>query len=232
MTGRDVVSASLRLIGASAPGESIDAQEAADGLAALNRMIGSFSNEGLMIHAITAEAAFTLTPGDSTVTLGTGGDITTRPQSIDAVVIRDGSVDYPVRILSLDEYASIADKTVQSTYPDALYDDGGYPLRTLTLYPVPQAAKQLVLFTRRALTAIADLDTSVSLPPGYEDMLVYNLAVRLAPEYGRAIPDAVGMVATESKASIKRQNHRTSYLRVDSALLPVGHFNIYRGDSR
>lgn len=231
MTGRDFVSASLRLIGAIAPGEAIEASEATDGLSALNRMIDSWSNEGLLIHAVTPEAAITLTPGDPTYTLGTSGDLTTRPMSIEAAVIRDGSTDYPIRIREAVEYAAISDKSAQSTIPTDVYDDGGYPHRTLTLYPVPSAAKSLILFTKRPLTSIATLDTSISLPPGYERALVYNGAIELAPEYGRAVSAEVAKVASESLASLMRTNHRPSYLSVDSALLGGGGFDITRGNA-
>ncbi len=233
MTGRDVITAALRLIGAYAPGESVEASEATDGLGALNRMLGGWSTEGLLIHAITAETPLTLTPGDSTVTLGASGDITTRPQKIESALIRDASssVDGPLmRILTLEEYSLISSKTTQATYPDAIYDDGGFPQRTLYLYPVPSAAHKLVLFTKRALTEITTLDTAVSLPPGYDRGIIYNLAIELAPEYGKAVPDSVVMVAQESKAGLKRMNDRSVLLRVDDALQPGGgRYNIYTG---
>lgn len=134
MTGRDLVSASLRLIGAAAPGESLDAQVATDGLSALNRMIGSWNTEPLMLP-------------------------------------------------------------------------GGVPL-----------------------AQVDSLDSTVSMPDGYEDALIYNLAVRIAPEYGRMIPDAVALVAVESKAGVKRANHKPLYLEVDGALLSRGGtFDIFTG---
>lgn len=221
MTGRDLVTASLRLLGAVAPGESLSASEATDALGSLNRMIASWSTEELIIYAVTAETPLTLTPGDGTVTMGASGDITTRPMSIEKAIIRDGTTDLPpMRLLTLEEYAAIPDKSTQSTYPLALYDDGGFPQRTLTLWPVPSAAKSLALFTHRALTSIATLDTAVSLPPGYERALIYNGAVELAPEYGRPVPDVVMQAAMESKANIKRANYRPSLLRIES--LPAG----------
>lgn len=232
MTGRDVVSAALRKIGALAPGETLVASEASDGLSELNRMLATWSTDGLTIYAITEESPLTLTPGDSTVTLGASGDITTRPQKIEKALIRDGSTDYPVHILTLEEYARIADKTVQSTYPHSLYDDGGYPQRTIKLYPVPNAAHSLVLFTKRALTAIASLATEISFPPGYEDALVYNLAVRLAHEYGRPLDAVVLELASISYAGIKRSNHRPSYLQCDPAVAVRGAFDINTGDYR
>lgn len=237
MTGRDVVSASLRLIGAMAPGESLAAQEATDGLSTLNRMLGSWSNESLLIHAIVRETPLTLTAGDGSYTLGASGDISTRPQRIEKALIRDETsspaIEREIRILSIDEWAAIPAKDTQSTYPTSLYDDGAYPQRTISLYPIPSATHKLVLFTLRALTSISTLDTDVSLPPGYEEALIYNLALRLAPEYGRAVSDAVALVAGESKAGLKRANHRPRYLEVDGALRSRSRGFDYRtGDNR
>lgn len=232
MTGRDAVTASLRLIGAIAPSESVSASEATDGLATLNRMLDSWSNENLVIYTLTAETPLTLTPGDGTVTMGTSGDITTRPMSIEKALIRDGTTDYNLRILTLDEYTRIGDKTTQSTLPTSIYDDGGYPQRTLTLYPVPSAAKSLVLYTKRAITQIATLDTSLSLPQGYEEALIYNLAMRLAPEYGKTPSELIFNTANETKASIKRKNFRPSLLRCDSALVSNTTYDIMTGDYR
>lgn len=228
MTGRDLVSACLRLIGATAPGETPAASEATEGLAALNRMIDSWSTEGLLIYAVTEEAPLTLTAGDATVTLGTGGDITTRPMRIEKAFIRHNSIDYPItKFLTVDEYARIPDKSVQTPYPYELYDDGGYPQRTLKLYPTPSAGHQLILFTLRPLTSIATLDTVLSLPPGYERALVYNGAVELSPEYGRPADPAVVQIAVESKAGLKRANSRAVLLQCDPVPASFGRRSTY-----
>lgn len=234
MTGRDLVSASLRLIGALAPGESLASSEATDGLSALNRMLSSWSTEELLIYARVREE-FTLTPSTASYTLGTGGDFsTTRPLRIDEALLRDETqtpaVEYPVRILSLAEWASIRLKGVSYDRVTALYAEGTYPLETLNLYPMPSAAHKLVLWSWKPLTEVSTLDTAVAFPPGYEEALVYGLALRLTPEYGKAVPDAVAIVAVEAKANIKRMNHRPQYLRVDEALISEGGFNILTGD--
>jgi hypothetical protein len=197
-------------------------------LAALNRMISSWSLEGLVIHAVTAETPLALTPGDATVSMGTAGDIATRPISIESAAIRDGSTDYPIGLITADEYAALSDKSVQGM-PRALYDDGGYPLRTLTLYPVPSAAHSLVLYTKRALTALT-LDGTVSLPPGYERAIIYNGAVEIAPEYGRAASAEVVSIASEAKRVIKAANIKPRYLMCDSALVGGRPFSFETGD--
>lgn len=237
MTGLDVVSASLRLIGAIAPGETPAAQEATDGLAALNRMISGWSNESLMTYAEYREV-FSLTANKATYTMGVGGDFaTSRPQRVLEVMVRDDNVtpavEYPVRLLSLDEYSMIRVKDITSVYPNAIFDDENYPLRGLSLYPKPSVANKLVITSLKPITEIATLTTSVVLPPGYEEALIYNFAIRIAPEYGRTVSQEVVLVATESKASIKRNNHTPEYLRSDEGLLKrSGTFNIYTGGSR
>jgi hypothetical protein len=230
VTGRELITASLRLIGALAPGETLASQEATDGLASLNRMIDSWSTEGLVIHAITSESAIALTAGDATVTLGALGDLTTRPMELVSVVYRDGTLDYPPLVpLTAEQYAAIPIKTIQSI-PGYYYDDGGYPQRTLTLYPAPSSSKSLMLFTKRALTALT-LDGTVSLPPGYERALVYNGAIELAPEYGKAAPAEVVAIATDSKAMMMRANYKP--LLMSSGGIPSdrarGRFNIRTG---
>lgn len=233
MTGRDLVTASLRLIGAVAPGESVAASEATDGLSALNRMLGGWSTEGLLIHAQTQDT-LTLVPGTATYTMGTGGTFNTaRPQQILQAVLRTSSgssaTDYPLDLLTLDQWSAITQKSLEGSHPRSLYDDGAYPLRSLTVYPKPTAAHTLVIFSLKALSEVSTLDSSISLPPGYDRALIYNLALELSPEYGKSVPDAVAMVATESKAGLKRMNLKPSYLRADDALVGNGGFNIYTG---
>lgn len=234
MTGRDLVTASLRLIGVIAPGESLPADEATDALAAINRMLGGWSTEGLLIHANTREQ-FSLTSDDGSYTMGASGDFsTTRPMEILEAFIRSEAfspaLDYPpLKHLSLSEWSAIHQKEAGTGIPHSFYEDGGYPLRTLYLYPEPSASLYLVIHSKKQLTEIATLDTSLSLPPGYERALVYNGALELSPEYGKVVPDVVAMIAMESKAGVKRMNIQPAYLRCDDALVPSGGLNIYTG---
>jgi hypothetical protein len=233
MTGRDLVTATLKLIGAVAPGETPAYEELNDGLLTLNRMIGSWSNESLLIHAKVREE-LTLTASDGEYTFGIGGNINTaRPMKIEEALIEDvtntPTAEYPLKILTLAEWCAITQKDLESDIPTSLYVDNAYPLTTLSLYPVPSAANKLVLFSWKPITELTTLNTAISLPPGYEEALIYNLAIRLSPEYGRPVSQEIAMIAGDSKASIKRMNHKPSYLRVDPALMTKGSFNIYTG---
>jgi hypothetical protein len=235
MTGRDLISASLRLIGAIAPGESIAANEATDGLASINRMLDSWSNESLLIYSRVREE-FVLTPNTQSYTIGaTGVFVTTRPMRIDQALIRvetsSPAIEYKLNILSLSEWASINQKASSSTIPTDIYIEGTYPNETVNLYPMPSAAYKVVLFSWKPLSTILTLDTAIAFPPGYERALVYNGAIELAPEYGKSVSPEVAKTAEESKSSIKRMNTKPSYLTVDRALISKGGFNIITGGS-
>ena len=236
MTGLDLVSAALRKIGVLAAGETPEAQESADALAEANRMIRSWSNEQLMIP-YEVEDTLTLVAGTQSYTMGTGATLNTdRPIGFSRAVTRSTvstpPVDYPVNIRTAEEWASIPVKTLAAEIITDLYPQGTYPNETLKIWPVPTVAHSLVIWSWKELSQIASLATTLSLPAGYEDAMVYTLAVRLAPDYGRPVSDIVSSIAVESKAAIKRTNHRPSYLKVDAALRARGtRFNIYKGDS-
>lgn len=225
MTGRDAVAAALRKIGVLAAGESVPAQEAEDALDDLNRMIGSWSNEGLMIYESPRES-FTLTPGVGSYTIGDGATFdTVRPTYLDAATIENQSATPKIElqlniIRSAIEWSTVMAKSLTSTIPENIYYDRGYPNDTIYLYPIPSVANKLVIYTKKKLSAITDMNSEIVLPPGYDDAIVYNLALRLAPEYGKQVSEYVMMVAIESKALIKRVNHETAIAIPDS--IPSG----------
>lgn len=228
MTGREWITASLRKIGAIASSETLSADEATDGLAEANRMLGAWSSEGLLVHYKVRET-LVLTPSDGSYTVGSSGNLnTTRPIKIVSASILDGSVEFPIRVVSLAEWVRIASKDVDGL-PHSMYPDMAFPLLTVNLYPRPSTTYTLVLWSEKPLTEIATLDTSISLPPGYDDALIHNLAVRLAPEYGKAPSEVLHSIANETKANLMRQNLRPTYLTCDSALVGGGPFNIFTG---
>jgi hypothetical protein len=233
VTGRDLVSAALRKIGVLASEETPSNSEATDGLAELNRMLGSWSNERLLIPAVVREE-FSLTAGDQTYTLGaTGADFTTsRPVNVDRATIEDQTAspaaEYPVDILTPQQWAAIAQKETGNSVPTKLYVEGTYPNATLHLYPKPQGNLKLVLYSEKPLSTIA-LNDTLALQPGAEDALVCNLAKRLAPEYGKLISDDLRIDARDTKAALKTANHRPRFLYGDPALSSGGRLNIYTG---
>lgn len=235
-TAGQIIAGSLRLIGAIASGETPSGNEQADALTALNALIESWSNENLLIPNKVREV-FPLVGNQRTYTMGSGGDFdTTRPMKIEDALIQltDSSpvLELDMRILTKDEYQAILLKTSTASFPMYVYPDNAFPLTTLSVWPVPtSSANNIVLYSWKPLTTLAAASTSISLPPGYERALRFNLAMEIAPEYGKSLSAEALTVAMESKASVKRTNTIPYFLRVDPELRgKPGVFNWRTGD--
>lgn len=203
-TPLDIINGAARLIGVVFKSESLSDDEAADGLVALNDMLDTWSNDNLITYAYTLET-FSLT-GAASYTIGSGGDFnTTRPINIVDAVVRYGSIDYPLTIISQEQYQEeIALKSTTSPVPKYLTYDNAYPLATIKMYYVPSAGSTLYLQTNKPLGNFASLTTTIALPPGWKRALKYNLAVDIAAEYGVEVPATVLRTANTSLGAIKR----------------------------
>lgn len=230
-TALDMIKRAMRLIGVLSKGETPDDQDAADGLVSLNAMLGSWSNERLMIHVLTLDDV-SLTPGKQVYTIGPGGEIdTVRPTSIDpSTYVLWNGVSYPVQVLNLQQYNGLALKGLEANIPEAIWYSPSYPLGQLTLYSVPTEAMTLKLWSSKPFTSFATLTTQVTLPPGYEEALAFNLAVRIAPEYETQPSAEVSRTAVTSKKLLKRTNLEVPQLSPVSDTLPRSTFNVYSGE--
>lgn len=232
-TVSDLIKGSMRLIGVIAAGETPSSSESADALTSLNDMLDSWSNDGFLIYHRVIEN-LTLVASTASYTIGASGAFnTTRPiRIIDALVKESGSDnEVPIRIYNQDEWVQISDKTLTSTLPQGIYYDPNAALGLIYVWPVPSGGSTLILHSEKPLTTYSAISEDVTLPPGYKKALRYNLAMELAPEYGKAISQDIAMQASESKALIMRTNTRPVYMTSDVPGLigSRGSYNIYTG---
>lgn len=236
MTALDLINNSLRKLGVLANGETCTASEANDAFITFQVMLDSLSTESLIIFAILSET-FSIQAAKQTYTFGTGGDFnSSRPQKIEnAGVIGYGTnplAELPMKIINKDEWASIIVKTVTSSIPQYLYNDNANPLSNINLWPVPSVGTSVVLYSWKPLSQYATLQSTIALPPGYLRMLIYNLAIDLAPDYGVAAPEEVVAIALQAKRNVKRMNSKPIYMSTDPALSGrKGAFNWLTGDT-
>lgn len=230
-TAQTIIERAMRLIGALDPEETPTATELANGLIALNAMMESWQLDRLMVYA-SEDVTKALTGGVGSYTIGpTGAIVSSRPIRIESARILAGGVETPLQVIQKDQYDAIPVKTTQST-PDTLYYQPSYPNGTVYLSPIPSGdTLKLSVFTQ--LQSFALVSTSVSLPPGYERAMHYNLAIEIAPEFQKSVSQEVASNATESKAAIKRANNslvdltaqiETSFLSGSSCTDPQSSF--------
>lgn len=204
------------MAGISASGESLSADIANDGLIYLNGLLDGLSNENLAIYTdVLDELPMT---GATSYTYGTGGDLNaSRPQSVNYVFYRMSGLDYPVQMVTSDEYNSIALKTLNTSIPTVVFLNPDYPLYTINVWP-QSSSGSLFFNAKKPLTNFSSLTTALSMPIGYERLLVMCLAVEMMPEYGIQNQQVITMMV-KAKADIKRTNYKPTVLNVS---LPFG----------
>ena len=203
-TALNIIEGAAKLLGVLNKGENMPADDAADGLIALNDMLSSWANDSLLVYTRTIEQ-FSLVAGTAAYSIGSGQTWnTTKPVRILNAVIRDSAnLDYPVMVIEDEDYQNIAYKTAPSPLPQYLNYNNGHPYGTVTFYGTPSVANSVRLLTEKPLTAFALTSTTVDLPAGWNKALKFNLALDLAPEYGAKVDELVLKGAMESKGAIK-----------------------------
>lgn len=190
-----------------------------------------------MIYTINP-TTFPLT-GQSSYTLGPGADWDIeRPMNIEQAQARLNSgspqqLDISMQSLTDSQYAGIAVKNTTSTFPFAFYDNGNYPVRTIYIFPIGATGSEIVLWLRQPLLDPNLLDDPVTYPPGYERAFRFNLAIELAAEFGKSIPDQVMSVATAAKLELERLNSTPRFLIGDGGMTRSGknrYFNWITGN--
>ena len=213
-----------------------------DAIDELNRLVGSLNCDRLFIYSKTS-GAFPLT-GSKTYTIGASADpnivpdfAAPRPQAIEDanIIMTNGPMlRYPLAIATDLQWSKIRLQDIPNTIPEVLYNDRGYPLSTLYLWGQPMSGCSLELFFWQLVPTFLTPDDQVLLPPGYEDALVLNLAIRLAPHFQRVIPPEVRADAREALMRIESINAPRPI--ADTSALGCGggrnNYNIYSDQFR
>lgn len=226
-TVRDMISDALRDINAIGVGQTPSAENMNESLRKLNRMIGGWAaRRWLVFHLVTLVKAST---GAQSYTIGPGADFACaiRPARIESAFARqnqpDLAVDFPLKIITArEDYNLISLKTLTS-FPDLLFYDTAWPVGTLYFWPLPTNQYSLHITIRDVLGKFASLDDSINLPPEYEEALHFNLALRLAPGFGKEPRPDILLLAKSSLDAVK-----TSSLQIPHLQMPEELGNRYR----
>ena len=234
-TIRNLITGSLRLINVVQANENPTADDMNISLSALNGMIDSWSTDRLNVF-LMKQYYFPLTANQKEYTLGAGGDWDiARPMNIEHMTLSYGGsivydvdhwnmqtipnmIDIPMESLTDAQYAAISVKDQPSTYPVKFYDNGNYPLRTISVWPIPTTSQPVTIWMWQPLGDAASLDADLLFPKGYERALRFNLAIELSAEFGKEVQSSVISTASESLAMIKRLNSKTPIMRADIAV--------------
>ncbi len=227
-TVRTIAADALMEIGALGQGETMSAADAALMLRIMQRMIDAWAADRLTLSVQSAQA-IAWPSGQSTQTIGTGGDISAqRPVWINQMnyVIPGSSpaVETPMAPMNDDQYAQNTIKALQSGLPQQYYYQTSIDTLVGTIYIWPQPTQDitLMLYAPQAVGVPASLDSVLEGPPGYLEAYHYQLALKACTPFSRPVPPLLPQMAAESYGLMKKQNVEPGLLGCDPALVPRG----------
>lgn len=221
MTVRQYILMAMKSLGIIASGENATTEEYNDGLIYFQMMLRNFAAIRLVVHTSTVEQ-LSLVAGTSVYTWGVGGDLnSSRPNKVLYANLNNG--DYPIDLIGEKEFVSVSNKSTTGI-PTAVYISRSYPLATINVLPVPNAAYTLYLCAVKPFTetsSFSSLDDTVMVAPEYEEPLTNNLAVRISTVFGKAVPAVVASLAASGMSTIMK-NNATGMGNPVTLGLPVG----------
>lgn len=220
----DLLYHALRLAGVTlGPERTPSRAQYGDALRAANRMLGVWNTNGLVIPYVQTEALFTLTLGQQAYTMGPSGDIdTTRPQRIErANLVRSDGTRKELELIEVDRWADLRTPD-ESGEPERVYSNRAPGLVTLLIWPQPDDAAQLELFTWHLLERLETEAQEVTWPDGYEEAFVYNLGVRLATMFQLPVNADVREIARTSLSDVQSLNAPAPTMQCDPSIVLAG----------
>ncbi len=186
-TRNDLILGALRLIGAIGQGETASSVQITEASEALNMMVKAWQADGMSLW-VTKEYSLTLLASTASYTP------TVKMMKVLQAYNRNtaSSVDIPMRIITIDEYNRLGNKT-SSGNPIQLVHIPNRTDSTIKVFPVPtsvEAAANTIKITYQK--PYDDFDAATDepeFPSEWFDALKYGLAFRLAGEYGVSLQD-------------------------------------------
>jgi hypothetical protein len=136
-------------------------------------------------------------------------------------------------VLTAEEWDGKRLRVIPTAMPTEVYYEASYPLGALYFYGEPTATVQVELRTAQKLSQLAAVTDDCDMPDGYEEAITYNLALRIAPEFGASVSPDVAALAIESKARVLAANAPSPIAQCDPAVLNNGrrsYFNWLTGE--
>lgn len=206
MNAREITLRAYRWLNRLSPGETMNADDSAFALEALNDLVDERSADELFLFQdLSVTAAQT-----GNITLGAGSWASIASGSQIHAMACDGR---PLIPMDMRGYIALADNTTVGT-PATYTPDGASAIK---LYPVPNG-QTITILVRRGVTAFADLDTEYTAPAGYKAALGVSLAIRVAPTLLGGVP--APLVAAERRALAAIRSPRPAALHTSGYQLP------------
>lgn len=242
-TASTIIRGALDLIGVLQAGATPDGNDLADSYRRLQNMMGQLGIQSLTAPTVGREV-FPLVAGkggpDNPYTMGPTGDfVTSRPNGLTGAGLLLGnsvpaySTELPRTLYTDDAYEGIQIKNLANSLFTGVYFSATSPNAQIGLWPVPDSAlHKIVLYRLDQQGPFQSITAAYALPIGWDEMLEYQLAMRLATPFKRPVTPELREMAVTALAMVKRANYKDNDLATDPALTSNygGGYNIDTGN--
>jgi hypothetical protein len=212
-TALDIFTDAMQSIGQVGDGQSLSSTNAQLAMRLANRMLQKWSNQKLMLYLIT-QRPFSLSANVQDYGVGpTGNPFTgqTRPVFVESGVatIPGSTMQNPLNILDKTQWDALPDSGVKAGtngVPASVWVEYTYPNLTFHVSPIPSTIVAIRLGSWELLQQFTTLFDVLSLPPGYEEALVPNLAIELSDYFDQPISQNLAQLAADGLNTIKTVN--------------------------
>jgi hypothetical protein len=125
--------------------------------------------------------------------------------SYSRVYLGNTPTEIPLARLSRDDYTNLPNKTFSSNRPLQFWLDRQVQRPVMNLWPVPNAAAevmQVVVWAQRHIMDVGTMTQEVEVPQRWYEAIVAMLAARLAMEYIEVDAGLIGMLDQKAKESL------------------------------
>jgi len=207
----DVITDALTSIGQLGIGQTASPEMAQQAFRKANRMLQKWSLQKLLLYVVTTRP-FALAATVQDYTVGpTGTFVGTRPVFVESgvAIVPGSTMQNPMNILTKEQWDALPDSGVicgLNGTPASVWPEYTNPNLTFHVTPIPSTIVNIRLGTWELLQQFASIFDELALPPGYEEALMYNLAVELAPDYDMPVSSDIAQLAADGLNTIKTNN--------------------------
>jgi len=153
--------------------------------------------------------------GSASYSIGSGGDIdVARPSSIAGAQ----AADYSINIVGFAKYQQLKLSGVGGPLSVIWYNPS-FPLGYI--YPWPLTSETITLDLMIPLSEPANINADVAFPTEYDEAIKYNLAIRIAPEYGKEPSPTIYALAKSTLSAIESKNFSEQTEAVDLEIMKL-----------
>lgn len=202
----------LTIIGQLGTGQTMSPEQASQCLRFANRMIQKWSTQRYMLYNVETRQ-YALTSGTQDYTVGPTGAMFTAPRPVfiqaAQIALPGSSMDVDLNILDNIKWGAIRDKGATCSangLPQDIWVEYRYPNFAFHIWPKPGNAADIKLAAWELLQQFATIFDELSLPPGYEEAIVKNLAMYLASAYDMTPSPELTQEAADGLIEIQKIN--------------------------